>query len=210
MEKKWKSNAKKENEIYFQNILNVLDKKFDLKYPSERVSKNEGLPPEEILNTFIGGMAYVDNKRDKVYKTVEKTGTYENKIKIGNETSCEYFNNDKNRVPDYLIKLMKEIDHIFYIAEQYYVFKYMDNAYKCQYGEPMDFNEKNKMKILSELDGILKNQKHYNNMICNYSLKDNSISYYLSPYIKKANYWLQNTHDEVFKIIVNIVKFENY
>ena len=156
-------------------------------------------------------MAYVDNKRDKVYKNVQKTGIYDNKIKIGNETNCEYFNNDKNRVPDYQIKLMQKIDYIFYIVETYYVFTYMDNDYKCQYGEPMVFNEYNKKKNLSELDRILKNEKNYNDMISEYSLKNKNISFYLSPYIKRANYWLQKSGgDQVFEIIVKILQFENY
>lgn len=94
------------------------------------------------MNNFIPAMSYVDNKRDQVYKNVEKTGKYDNKLKIGNETDFEQFSCDANKLPDYQINLIKAIDNIFNIVENYYVITYKDKNYKCDYGTLLFYNKK--------------------------------------------------------------------
>ena len=98
------------------------------------------------MNNLIPAMAYVDNKREQVYKNVEQTGVYDNNLKICNQANFEYFNKDLNRLADSQIELLKTIDYIFNIAENYYVINYIAypyNSYKWEYGSLSDSQKKN-------------------------------------------------------------------
>ncbi len=147
----WKSNSKKENYIYFDNIINVLNGKYDLLYPDDQINDNQELPPEKILQIFPKAMEYVDQKREETWKNVEKTGKYINELKIGIKKN-ENINNDTNFYDpkNNELKMLKLFDKTYKKAENFFVKATKNINYLCQFGYMEEYNKINNTKNLEQ------------------------------------------------------------
>ena len=122
----WKLNAKNEDQLYFDNILRILNGDFNLTYPQKTIS-TEGLPPEGILNYFPSAMSYVDGKRDEIAYDYLNNGYYSNELKFGeNVKNKDYFpyrncnNNSQNNKMQIEKDLITFLDYTYNKAENYY------------------------------------------------------------------------------------------
>lgn len=94
----WKNNVKKEDQIYYDNILYIIDENFDIKFPNYIKNKNasqQGIDPNHIINVVPNVRGFIDYRLNKVVLEAEKTGVINNKIMIG---STESFNPELNKL----------------------------------------------------------------------------------------------------------------
>ena len=94
----WKNNVKKEDQIYYDNILYIIDENFDIKFPNYIKNKKgsmQGIDPNHIIIVVPNVMGCIDYRLNQVGLEAEKTGLINNKIMIG---STESFNPELNKL----------------------------------------------------------------------------------------------------------------
>ena len=113
----WKQNSRPENLIYYDNIINVLDKNFSINYPGENRNTN-GIEPNFILDVFPAIMNKVDQERDITRNNVIQTGVYDNNLILNGQNNMTY---PEQNLPlksknDYQ-NLINDINNIFKLVE---------------------------------------------------------------------------------------------
>lgn len=86
----WKNNVKKEDQIYYDNILYIIDENFDIKFPNyikNKKGSQQGIDPNHIINVVPNVMGCIDYRLNQVGLEAEKTRVINNKIIIGSTES---------------------------------------------------------------------------------------------------------------------------
>ena len=200
----WKQNSKPENQIYFDNIIQVLEEKYILNYPGKN-NNNVGLPPEGIIEFFPKAMEYVDAKRDEVLKKIEKTRYYKNELDIGkNKYDTFDYKDDQyiknNSHSDTELNLIRSFDNVFNKAENYYVLLVKNYNYKCNFGDIKQYDKNNITFLENDLNNSIKTLKKYYE---DYSKHFPNAPQEIYVYEEYANKWFQDTKNYIFKNLVD-------
>lgn len=139
----WKQNSKPQNLIYYDNIINVLDKNFSINYPGEKRNTN-GIEPNFILDVFPAIMNKVDQERDITRNNVIQTGVYDNNLILNGQNNMTY---PEQNLPlkskkDYE-NFINYINYIFHLVEcfLYSNTKNTSNPIKLKYGNTKDYEK---------------------------------------------------------------------
>lgn len=202
----WKQNSKPENQIYFDNIIEVLEEKYNLNYPGKKITNNAGLPPEEIIKYFPKAMEYVDAKRDEVWKKTEKTGYYKNELDIGkNKYDTFDYKDDQyiknNSHSDIELNMTRLFDNVFNKAENYYVLLVKNYNYKCNFGDIKQYYKNNITILENDLNNSIKTLKKYYEDYSKYFPNAPQEIYVYEEYAKK---WFQDTKNYIFKNLIEV------
>ena len=192
----WEKNSKPENKIYFENIIKVLNKNYNLTYPEEETIISNELEPKTTLELFPKVMKDVNVSRKQVKEEVSKNGVYNNNLelkgKCTDKNTGSLFNkasivqNEKMNFIQYLLKIIKDFEcYIYFIDQEKNPSLNFGN--KEEYSKILDKNNYSVDKILNEdLEKLKKEYKKY----CSFNdvSKDKEI-------IKYKNYcinWMSN------------------
>lgn len=184
--KMWKENAKPENQMYFDNIIKILNKNYDLTFPKKKAISN-GIDPEVTLELFPEVMKDVDGKRKIVRDEVSKSGVYNNNLKMkGKYQSNNIYNNKTNKMNNfdeekknfiqYLFNNFKTIE--FYIYHTYYRSQKLSTNLK--FGNKIEYDVIEPSKALTNLNQNLEElkTKYEEYSLYNDTSKDTEISKY--------------------------------
>lgn len=217
----WKNNVKKEDQIYYDNILSILEENFDIKFPNNpqksNHTSNQGIDPNHIMNVVPNVMGCIDYRLNKIGLEAEKTGVINNKIMMG---STESFNPELNGLKFIPItkglnpkeeekkKLMDIINETFYYAECYYYLYCQKLNLKVKlvskYGNISDYLSKNFEDIEKKATNYAVNFKK---IFTEYINKYYEIEF-IRDYYQSAIDWYYNTNNELFLMLKKI--FEEY
>ena len=214
----WKNNVKKEDQIYYDNIISILDENFDINFPSNqnKVSYHkspQGIDPNQFLNIVPNVMGCIDHRSVQVGLEAQKTGVINNKIMMG---STESFNPQLNKLQFSSInkgldkneedkkKVINSLDKTFVFCEcYYYLFCKKYNIYvgsNPKYGEKSQYFQHS----IEELESMASNYiNEFKNLLGKYGhyCEDNINDYYNS-----ACKWYSNTKAELFLVLKSIIE----
>lgn len=96
----WKNNVKKQDQIYYDNILSILDENFNINFPnlpknSSYHKSNQGIDPNYFMDIVPNVMGCIDYRSNQIGKEAERTGVIKNQIMMG---SNECFNPQLNNL----------------------------------------------------------------------------------------------------------------
>ena len=179
----WKENSKPENYIYFDNIIKILNKDFNLTYPKENIISN-GIDPKVTADLFPKVMKDVNFQRKKVKKEIiENNGVYNNNLKIKEKCKNENFaykDNKTNEDENVKLEVINFLDKIFKLVECYIYVLYIKknnmkksekNCIKMKYGNKEIYDqyfEKNPSLIFQQLNNGLAQFKEKYKEYCLY------------------------------------------
>ena len=211
----WKKNAKQENKVYFENIIKVLNKNYNLTYPEETNISN-GLEPRITLEIFPKVMKDVNVSRKKVKEEVSKKGVYNNNLEL--KGKCPDKNTDSlfnNNLLDEKMNFIQYLSKIFSDFECYIYFMYykqnsnltpiLKYGNKEAYDKVLDKNTSIVFAILNEdLEKLKKEYIEY----C--SFNDVSKDKEIKKYKNSCKNWLNNyPNDYYIKKLGEILTKEN-
>lgn len=213
----WKKNSKPENKIYFENIIKVLYKNYNLTYPEETTISNE-LDPNITLELFPKVMKDVNKSRKKVKQEVSQNGVYNNNLQLNgkctDKNTGDLFNkasivqNEKIIFIQYLCKIFKDF-------ECYIYFIYYKNNSKLptrlNYGNKEEYDkvlDKNASSVFAILNEDLEELKKAYEKYC--SLYDVSKDKEIKKYKNSCINWMKNySNDYYIKKLGEILIKEN-
>lgn len=218
----WKNNVKKEDQIYYDNILSILEENFDIKFPKNpkdtyNYRSNKGIDPNHILNVVPNVMGCIDHRSNKIGLEAEKTGVINNTIMMG---STESFNPELNGLKFTPINkglnpidgakknLIDILNTTFQYAECYYF------LYCKKFNIPVSLSSKYEnigIYLNQNFDDIkIKANKYYNEfkkVFNDYINKYYEINF-IDDYYNDVLIWYSKTKDELFRLLKNI--FDDY
>jgi hypothetical protein len=189
----WKNNVKKEDQIYYNNIISILDENFDINFPSNqnKVSCNkspQGIDPNQFLNIVPNIMGCIDRRAAQVGLEAQKTGVINNKIMMGstesfipqlNELQFSSINKGLDKSEEEKRKIIDSLDKTFWFYECYYYLFCKKNKISVRlnlnYGKKNDYSkhsieelESMAAKYINEFKNLLGKYGHY----CENDLKE--------------------------------------
>ena len=210
----WKSNSKPENVIYYDNIINILNKNLDIVYPGDNRHSN-GLDPNFILDVFPNIINKVDQERDNVRNNVIKNGSYDNNLKLEGKSNMVYPNrNSPTKSENDFNNLINQFDNIFKYIECYLYLntKKTKKPIKTLFG---NIDEYEKMLLIPDFykfinDKLIQFENIYKEFCEYYDLSNNKI---INDYETIAYNWDLNFKGNYYlKKLFNIIqiRYKNF
>lgn len=215
----WKNNVKKEDQIYYDNIISILEENFNINFPNQKKNvsyhkPHQGIDPNQIMNVVPKVMGSIDYRSNQIALEAQKTGVINNKIMMG---STECFNPQLNELKFSSINsgldkneqekkfVLDSFDKTFSYSECYYYLF-------CQkYGIKADLHSKfgnitNYLDInFADIESKVSNNIYEFKKICekyhDYNFDNNFIDYHYDI----ASKWYSDTKDEYFLFLKNIL-----
>lgn len=210
----WKQNSKKENKIYFDNIIKVLNKNYKLVYP-EQINNSGEIDPNIILEVVPKVMKDVNISRKKVKEEVCKSGVYYNNLKLEgkNEDGCSgSIYNTTNIMENEKMIFIQQISKIFNKIECYIYFNYYKQRQislpKFEYGNKEEYEKvlvENSSYLLANLNNDLNEFKKYYKEFCfiNDISKDTEINKYKTCCKKWMNAFPKDCYINMLNDLLN-------
>lgn len=216
----WRSNVKKEDQIFYDNILKILEENFNINFPSYPKNSYDkksqpGIDPNHIVNIVPNVMGCIDHRSNQIGLEAEKTGVIKNQIMMGstgsfnpqlNELKFSDINKGLNQNEIEKKKLMDALNITFTYAECYYYLyckKFNKNPnLRPRYGDMKDYLSFKFEDIEKKVsDDFISFKK----LFSNYYSFDNS---FFNEYYNSVSQWYSDTKADYFLYLKNVL--DNY
>lgn len=214
---KWRNNVKKEDQIYYDNILKILEENFNINFPnfskkSYENKSHQGIDPKHIVNIVPNVMGCIDHRANQIGLEAINTGVIKNQIMIGstgsfnkqlNELKFSDINKGLNQEELEKKNLMDALNITFTYAECYY-YLYCKKIKKNPNFHPRygDINEYLNCKFEDIEKKVFDDLNNLKKIFSNYFGIDNSN---LNEYFNSVSQWYSDTKANYFSNLKDVL-----